>query len=345
MDISNAIITGGVFTVTNSNCPQLYYYQEAPLRSSRTMDRFLDAVAHSAFHNSVERSDPICKAHSPNAVAHAALRQRIRIWATQSHQQTGYNDDGSQVIYSVSVPMPILWLTGRSGTGKSALAQSIAEELDAQRRLLARFFFDRADATRNHPRAFVATLAYQMYQNVPPPFQERMLAVIERDPLVFKRSMAVQFEQLIRGPLHDLIADGYFDGTMAARVFVIDGLDECLDTAMRRCVLDTIFNAVTRDQLPFVFFISCRPEQDIQIDFDSHRKVVETLVLEKQQLCVASPDKEQFLRENFLAALIDHPYCQYQDLPFAHFLLFSNIHNFFHIDSEHHRAVGLPRMD
>jgi hypothetical protein len=298
------------------------------------MDRFLEAVAHSAFHNSVERSDPINKPHSANAVVHADLSERIRRWALQSHQQTGYNDDGSEVIYSISAPMPILWLRGHAGAGKSALAQSIADELDAQRRLLASFFFSQSDANRNHPRAFVATLVYQIYQTVPPAFQDCILAVIERDPLIFKRSMAAQFERLVLAPLHDLLEEGYFNGTMAPRVVVIDGLNECVDTAMRRCVLGMIFNSVIRHQMPFIFLISCRPELDLEISFESHRKIVETLVLEKGSLSVAPLDKEQYLRDDFLATLVDLPYSQYLDMPFAHLLILNNAYNVFQNEGE-----------
>ena len=43
----------------------------------------------------------------------------------------------------------ILWLTGAAGAGKSAIAQSIIELCLVQGLIIASFFFNRSDSTRN----------------------------------------------------------------------------------------------------------------------------------------------------------------------------------------------------
>ncbi|KAF5321631.1 hypothetical protein D9619_002284 [Psilocybe cf. subviscida] len=59
----------------------------------------------------------------------------------------------------------IMWLTGEAGTGKSAIAQTMAESF------------------------FVATIVYQLYRTVPPPSKEAILGAVNDDPLVFTKSV------------------------------------------------------------------------------------------------------------------------------------------------------------
>jgi len=56
----------------------------------------------------------------------------------------------------------IMWIYGKSGAGKSAIAQTIADCCDVQRLLLASFFFSRLDPSRNNPKSLITTIAYQI---------------------------------------------------------------------------------------------------------------------------------------------------------------------------------------
>ncbi|KAF8642912.1 hypothetical protein AX16_009338 [Volvariella volvacea WC 439] len=57
----------------------------------------------------------------------------------------------------------ILWVKGAPGTGKSALARTVALKFDGKGPgiLADTFFFWRGDPTRNDPKNFVVTIAFQ----------------------------------------------------------------------------------------------------------------------------------------------------------------------------------------
>ena len=91
----------------------------------------LEYVASSAFHNSKERYDPP-RCHENTRVE---ILQIIRNWTLQVVRDR---------------KTWILWLNGAAGAGKSAIMQSIVEQLLRYSIVaVASFFFSRGDATRN----------------------------------------------------------------------------------------------------------------------------------------------------------------------------------------------------
>ena len=108
------------------------------------MDVLLEASALGAFHNSGERFDPP-RCHP---------RTRIHILAKIMNWIVG----------EVEWDKFIMWLYGPAGAGKSAIAQTIAEQCYASHLLLASFFFSRTDPKRNTEKSLIASIAYQMYQ-------------------------------------------------------------------------------------------------------------------------------------------------------------------------------------
>jgi len=98
-------------------------------------------IAPGAFHNSDERYDPPkCHPHTRKAVL-----KKIMDWVNGADE--------------VAL---ILWLYGPAGTGKSAIAQTIAELLEEAGLLAAAFFFSRSASGRNNETSLVATLVYQL---------------------------------------------------------------------------------------------------------------------------------------------------------------------------------------
>lgn len=97
-----------------------------------------------------------------------------------------------------------MWLSGPAGAGKSAIAQTLAEDFYSQGRLVASFFFSRSDSTRNHARSLVATIAYQLYTLIPPVARSLFSRIIDADPLIFTKSILTQFEILVVNPLQHL---------------------------------------------------------------------------------------------------------------------------------------------
>ena len=161
----------------------------------------------------------------------------------------------------------VIWIYGPAGSGKSAIAHTIAELCeDAQ--LLAAFFFSRSDPSRNSIRPLVATIAYQIYSHFPD-LRDSILGALERDPLMFSKSLAHQVKCLITQPLLVLRQVGYFDNSTSKRLVIIDGLDECANPMAQRDVLDVFATALHRHHLPLIFLFSSRPEQHISLAFNA----------------------------------------------------------------------------
>ncbi|KDQ61258.1 hypothetical protein JAAARDRAFT_123999, partial [Jaapia argillacea MUCL 33604] len=154
----------------------------------------------------------------------------------------------------------IFWLRGLAGTGKSALASTIAEHCRAMGehgRLGAFIRFDRAEM--NDPFRVIPTLAYKLAS-----FDDRLgiliADVIKKVPDIVDRSLQEQFTRLVTGPL-SIIADDLLDE--GPIVVLLDGLDEC-GTPGRRGELLAVLARGFGDNLPFIrLIVTSRPEPDI----------------------------------------------------------------------------------
>jgi len=162
----------------------------------------------------------------------------------------------------------IMWVYGPAGAGKSAIAQTIAEMCEEEMILLASFFFSRNDPSRSNVNPLIATIAYQITLNLPH-VREAILGAIERDPLIFTKSLAVQFKSLIVAPLQPLAEAGFFGEPTARRLVIIDGLDECSDPKVQENILEVLGNAQRQHRLPLIFFFASRPEQHISLAFST----------------------------------------------------------------------------
>jgi len=128
---------------------------------------------------------------------------------------------------------------GGAGAGKSAIGQTFAEKCDNEGRLLASFFFGRSDPTRNQATFLVPTIACQVYQRVPEA-RNRILSAIDDDPLIFNKALLIQLEELVIQPLL-LLGE-----TLTRNLIIIDGLDECLETASQTTILRALFDVMQR---------------------------------------------------------------------------------------------------
>ncbi|KAF5327343.1 hypothetical protein D9619_004191 [Psilocybe cf. subviscida] len=286
--IYNALITGGAFS---QNIDQRHVYaQTVNVTPKSPMDRLQEAVAHTAFHNSGGRFDPP-RCH-PNT--RVAVLDKIEKWALRTDPETS---DAS-----------ILWLSGAAGAGKSAIAQTLAERFHSKGLLIASFFFGRSDSTRNHARSLVSTIVYQLYSLLPPLERSRILDIIERDPLIFTKSLSAQFEALIVDPLKPLLDNGYWTSVGAPHLVIIDGLDECLDRGMQRNVLLMLSASVCQFHLPFIFLLASRPAHDIKTTFSSTNFLPIHTRLFLDDTYLPDHDIELFLRDEFEECQTTHPY-------------------------------------
>ena len=147
----------------------------------------------------------------------------------------------------------IFWLNGLAGTGKSTIAQTIAETSFADGKLGASFFCSRDFGDRSNLRAIFPTLAFQLAHQYPL-FRRKLLRVLRRSPDVGGESLCSQMEKVIVGPLKD---------TGISTLVIIDALDECKDEEPASAILSILSRYV--DEIPSVkFFITGRPEPRIR---------------------------------------------------------------------------------
>jgi len=179
----------------------------------------------------------------------------------------------SNWVKDTSSPVYMTWLHGPAGAGKSAMARSLAEILQAEGLLAGSFFFSHMDPKRNSEKPLVATLAQQLAFSIPET-QCYIAESVIRDPAIFSRSLQTQFQKLIANPIIQLTSASPRPPSLQPALMIIDGLDECKDPKARRLILSTISNAFPQLQGWLKFLIASRPEHDIQACFQTTTKAM-----------------------------------------------------------------------
>ena len=150
----------------------------------------------------------------------------------------------------------VFWLNGLAGTGKSAIAQTIAERIFADGRLGASFFCSRGVEDRSNLHLIFPTLAFQLAQKYPA-FRSCLVHLLRSNADVVHESLLSQMERLIIEPLLS---------ARVSTVIVIDALDECKDEDPESAILVVVGQLVSK--VPGAkFFITSRPESQITSGF------------------------------------------------------------------------------
>jgi hypothetical protein len=180
------------------------------------------------------------------------------------------------------MPSHVLWLYGYVGCGKSAIAQTVAENFSKKGRLAASFFFFRATADRSRSARFAATLASQLAAFVPSarPFIEIAQASIGDE--LRDSTVALQFQHLFLEPFYSAFqSPGRIVLTSVSGPYltVIDGLDECEDREDIAGLVENIIGFFKdKPRTPLRFFISSRVEEHIRTrlqDPESHVELMD----------------------------------------------------------------------
>ncbi|KAJ3576864.1 hypothetical protein NP233_g145 [Leucocoprinus birnbaumii] len=153
----------------------------------------------------------------------------------------------------------VLWLHGPFGVGKSAVAQSSAEELKARKKLLATLFFSRSNVGRDDPLRFVPSIVYQIATQCDA-FADIIDMLLRKDPSLIMQSLSTQFQELLVAPLQQIDT---VSNELEGRVIIIDGLDECRGTAGQCEIIRIIALSASNHTTPFRWFITSRPEDPI----------------------------------------------------------------------------------
>jgi hypothetical protein len=155
----------------------------------------------------------------------------------------------------------VRFLLGVAGSGKSAIAHSIASYFRDPRRgrRLASFFaFNRTNQTERHPHSLLRTIAADL-ADWNSDFKKALAMVISRDgSLARTNDITAQWTDLILEPIKHIA----FVGPV---LIVIDAFDECSspDEPSRRLLLKTLLTGANDLPSNFRVLITSRPEKDV----------------------------------------------------------------------------------
>ncbi|KAJ7248303.1 hypothetical protein C8J57DRAFT_1672739 [Mycena rebaudengoi] len=153
--------------------------------------------------------------------------------------------------------LPVLWLHGPTGVGKSAIMRTLAERLAKCGQLGGSFFFKRGHPTCGKAQKLFTTLAYQLTDNFPQ-LKPRISKIVADSPSLVSKSLMVQLQKLVTEPCRQL-------DTSRPITVIIDGLDECNDAGVQQEVLRCIGNSIReQDSFPLQFLIASWPEPHIR---------------------------------------------------------------------------------
>ncbi|KAF9786262.1 hypothetical protein BJ322DRAFT_775758 [Thelephora terrestris] len=186
---------------------------------------------------------------------------------------------------------PVYWLNGLAGTGKTTIAQTIAERLFADGRLGASFFCSRDFEDRRDLQLIFPTLAVQLARNYTG-FRSVFVPLVQSDPGIAHESLYNQMRQLIIEPLQ---------GSSISTVIVIDALDECKDEETSSAILSVLGRLIS--EVPEVkIFLTGRPESRVHTGFRLPllKKATDVFVLHDAEPSVIAHDVRMFLKHSFL---------------------------------------------
>ncbi|KAH7914877.1 hypothetical protein BJ138DRAFT_999002 [Hygrophoropsis aurantiaca] len=187
---------------------------------------------------------------------------------------------------------PICWLSGMAGSGKSAIAQSIAETFAAQKRLAASFFFSRRELERCSTQHFFPTLASQ-FMIFLPSMRAKIAEILDEDFTTPTKVLREQMQKLLLEPLKTTNAK-----FTAPVLMVVDSLDEC-DNEKLVAELISLLTQLTRG-CPFALriLVTSRAESHIRAKFREQDILALTYSLELQTFD-SEEDIRSFLRHAF----------------------------------------------
>ena len=181
-------------------------------------------------------------------------------------------------------------MNGLAGTGKSTIAQTIAERAFADGRLGASFFCSRDFEDRSNLQLIFPTLAVQLARRYTE-FRSIFVPLVQSDPGIAHESLYGQMKKLLVQPLVKLAI---------STVIVIDALDECKDEEPASAILSVLGQFVT--EVPMVkFFVTGRPEPRIREGFRLPllAKATDVFVLHEVEPSQVNKDIRLFFRHSF----------------------------------------------
>ncbi|KAF8994778.1 hypothetical protein BDQ17DRAFT_1366363 [Cyathus striatus] len=175
----------------------------------------------------------------------------------------------------------ILWVYGPEKEGKSAISRSVAEREDMKDIFWGFYAFSRYTSVDT----LVPTLAHQLSFHVPG-MKQYITDAIDEESEIFTKSVEIQMQHLIQAS--------------KIRLIIIDGLDECSEPEVQRCIIRSIVNALSRSSINLRFLIFSRPEPEIQNTFKQNDIAQYCSSLELNEEFNPDQDIEILLKDKFM---------------------------------------------
>ncbi|KAL0570498.1 hypothetical protein V5O48_011464 [Marasmius crinis-equi] len=211
-----------------------------------------------------------------DAIKHVGFSHKAEQQFLRGECLEGTREEVLQTIHGWRIPdgweLPICWLSGAAGVGKTSIAMTVAKSCEEDG-LLMSFFFFRSDPDRNNPSALILAIAYGLAA-AHSLVREEIDNVITTDRAILGARLEEQFQKLILLPIAKSCARAA-DDTFAFKgptLVIIDGLDECGDEEIQSRILSAISSAYHQyPHFPLQFLICSRPEAWIREAFKSQR--------------------------------------------------------------------------
>ena len=185
----------------------------------------------------------------------------------------------------------VYWLNGLAGTGKSAIAQTIAERMSKAEKLGASFFCSRDFEERSDLQLIFPTLAVQLARKYTQ-FRSIFVPLVQSDPGIANELPYHQMDKLIVQPLKE---------AAISTVIIIDALDECKDDESDSAILSVLGRLIS--EIPKVkFFLTGRPDPRIRRGFRLPllAKVTDVFVLHDVESGLVDNDIRLFFEQRLL---------------------------------------------
>jgi WD40 repeat protein len=179
-----------------------------------------------------------------------------------------------------------------AGTGKSAIARTICEQLKTANMLGGSFFCSRrASKEEQDIRRIVPTLARQL-SRLNLDYRKKLVACLQEDLDIVGATTYRQLSELIINPCRDSSFP-----SQRPSILVIDALDEGSRTDDTARLLEAILGQAARLDIPLRFFVTSRPEHHIRSRFEdpSHRSEHATFHLHNIEESIVRADIQLYI--------------------------------------------------
>ncbi|CAE6478237.1 unnamed protein product [Rhizoctonia solani] len=182
----------------------------------------------------------------------------------------------------------IYWMNGMAGTGKTTIACSLAQALEARGQLGGSFFCSRTSPECRDASKIMPTIAYQL-SRYSTPFRAALFNVLDGDPDAGSRNITSQFEKLLKNPLMESE-----EKLLRNVVVIIDALDECDSPSAVRLVLEVLLKFTSG--LPIKFFVTSRPDPRIYDRMSQNAHSQGIMHLHEIEHSIVQADIERYLK-------------------------------------------------